>query len=74
MNPIALLKEAKTIAKAHGLFVVERASSNTQTVYIVYRAQPGGNVCIGARATPVALRRFIARAAGVSLTQTRRVK
>lgn len=57
-SPLQQLKEAKQIAKDHGLFVVERGGS-----YLLYREQQPRNVYVGSRNTPAALRTLVCKVA-----------
>lgn len=57
-SPLQQLKEAKQIAKDHGLFVIERGGA-----YLLYREQQPRNVYVGSRATPEALRAFVCKVA-----------
>lgn len=58
------LKEAKQIARDHGLFVVEKPATPGQTNYIVYRHLPNGrNSRLGVRKTVAQLIRFVSRLA-----------
>lgn len=55
-SPLQQLKEAKQIAKDHGLFVVERSGS-----YLLYREQTPHNVYVGSRRSPESLRAFVCK-------------
>lgn len=55
------LKEAKQIAKDHGLKVVECPIELGKTDYVVYRQLPDGRRArLGKRATPEGLRKYVA--------------
>lgn len=57
-------KEACRIAQDHGMFVVEKhPAPDAPTQYVVYRRTAGGNVRLGMRADPAALRHYVARLA-----------
>lgn len=60
-TPLQQLKEAKQIAKDHGMFVVERKAKDTE--YLLYRALTPGNVFLGKRATPGGIRNLVAKCA-----------
>ncbi len=60
---IAALREAKSTAKKHGLFVVEKPVG-TATEYVLYRILPDRNLRIGMSHTPAALRRLVSRSIG----------
>lgn len=57
-SPLQQIKEAKQIAKDHGLVLIEKAGT-----YVLYRKTPDGNVRLGARATPSGIRSYTARCA-----------
>ena len=57
-SPLQQIKEAKQIARDHGMYVVEKAGS-----FILYRKTDTGSVRIGARSTPGGLRQFVCRCA-----------
>ena len=55
-NPIAVIKEAKKIARDHGCVVSERAGK-----FLVYRKTAMRPVFLGYRTTPEALRAFVCK-------------
>ncbi|WP_068638755.1 hypothetical protein [Thauera butanivorans] len=57
------LKEAKVIAKDHGLFVVERRDQRGTTAYLLYRESTPRNVFIGKRNSPQGIRSLVCKAA-----------
>lgn len=58
------LKEAKQIARDHGLFVAEKPDPRGQTAYVLYRHMPAGpNVFVGKRNTPEAIRALVCKTA-----------
>lgn len=61
-SPLQQIKEAKQIARDHGMFVAEKRHGDT-TRYLLYRCAEPHNVLIGTRGTPEALRRLVARCA-----------
>lgn len=63
-DPRQLVKEAKQIARDHGLRLVE-CQTPAGTDYIIYRPLPDGRTTrIGKRSTPDGIRRFVADVAG----------
>lgn len=57
------LKEARQIAKDHGLFVAEKKDSQGNTAYLLYREMPRGpNVFVGKRSSPEAMRDLVCKA------------
>lgn len=60
-DEVKLIKEAKKLARDHGLFVVERADK-----FMLYRQCQPRNVLVGSRTTVTSLRRFVARVANVA--------
>ena len=61
-TPNQQLKEAKQIAKDHGMFVVEqKAAAGTQ--YLLYRELSPRNAFLGKRATPSGIRKLVANVA-----------
>lgn len=64
-SPLQQIKEAKQIARDHGLRVVEYQAAPGQTSFAVYRQLPDGtSTRIGSRSTPAGIRRFVAQCAG----------
>jgi len=61
---IAALREAKSKAKKHGLFVVEKPIGGGATEYVLYRILPDRNLRVGMSQTPAALRRLVSRSIG----------
>ncbi|MFA6310623.1 MAG: hypothetical protein WCV99_13385 [Sterolibacterium sp.] len=60
-SPLQQLKEAKQIAKDHGLKVVECPVKPGKTDYVVYRELPDGrDTRLGKRASPQGLRKYVA--------------
>ena len=62
-SPLQQLKEAKQIARDHGLFVIEKPDGRGNTAYLLYREHRPGNVYIGRRNTPEGIRRLVCKAA-----------
>lgn len=63
-DPRQLVKEAKQIARDHGMRVAE-CQTKTGTNYVLYRSLPHqGDIRLGKRSTPDGIRRFVADAAG----------
>jgi uncharacterized protein with GYD domain len=64
-SPLQKLKEAKQIAKDHGLKVVEFPVTPGKTDYVVYRELPdGSDTRLGKRSSPQGLRKYVADLAG----------
>jgi len=64
-TPLQQLKEARQIAKDHGLLVVDIKAAPGKTEHIVYRLIPNGQrVRLGKRATAEGLRKYVADLAG----------
>lgn len=61
-TPMQQLKEAKIIARDHGLFVVEKPERDGVR-YLLYRAQTPVNTCIGRRSTPAGIRALVCKVA-----------
>jgi len=60
-SPLQQLKEAKQIAKDHGLKVVECQVKLGKTDYVVYRELPNGSdTRLGKRSSPQGLRKYVA--------------
>lgn len=58
-SPLQQLKEAKTIAREHGLFIAEKTVKG-RCRYLLYRSRPhGGNVYIGQRGTCEGIRALV---------------
>ncbi len=63
-TPQQLVKEAKQIARDHGLRVVERPTKDGID-FVLYRNLPGGDdVRIGKRSSPAGIRKYVADVAG----------
>lgn len=64
-TPLQQLKEARQIAKDHGLVVVDIKAAPGKTEHVVYRLTPNGQrVRLGKRATAEGLRNYVAKLAG----------
>jgi hypothetical protein len=62
-NPLQLIKEAKQIAREHGLRLVEIPTAGGID-YVIYRHLPhGGDTRIGKRSSPEGIRNFVAKCA-----------
>ena len=61
-SPLQQLKEAKQIARDHGLFVVEKAERDG-TRYLLYREQQPTNALIGRRSSPGGIRDLVCKVA-----------
>ncbi len=61
-DPRQLVREAKQIAKDHGLFVVEKPDAKGIR-YLLYRAQHPHNVCVGRSGSPQGIRDLVCRVA-----------
>lgn len=61
-SPLQQLKEAKQIARDHGLFVVEKAERDG-TSYLLYREQQPTNTLIGRRSSPSGIRNLVCKVA-----------
>ncbi|MBS1198133.1 MAG: hypothetical protein H6R18_1918 [Proteobacteria bacterium] len=57
-TPLQQFKEAKQIARDHGMYVVEKSG-----VYMVFRKTPAQNVFLGKRSSASGLRQFVAKCA-----------
>ena len=57
-SPQQQFKEAKQIAKDHGLFVVEKAGR-----FLLYRANPQRPIYLGSRSSAQTLRSFVCKVA-----------
>lgn len=57
-SPIQQIKEAKQIARDHGLFVVEKGGK-----FLLYRCSTPRNVFIAQRGTPESLRQLVCKVA-----------
>lgn len=62
-SPLPQLKEAKQIARDHGLFVVERQDTRGITTYLLYRGTSPRNTFVGRRRDIGALRAMVCKAA-----------
>ena len=62
-SPRQQLKEAKQIARDHGLIVVERQDARGVTNYLVYRQTAPRNTFVGRRRDIGALRAMVCKAA-----------
>ena len=63
-SPLQQLKEAKQIAKDHGMVLFEKPIEPGKTSYIVSRKLPDGRkTFLGKRGTPEAIRAFVAKLA-----------
>lgn len=63
-SPLQLVKEAKQIARDHGLRLVE-CPTKTGTEYVLYRKLFGrDDVRLGKRSTPAGIRKYVADVAG----------
>ena len=63
-SPLQQLKEARQIAKDHGLLLIEKPIEPGKTSYIVYRKLPDGRkTFLGKRGTPEGARAYVAKAA-----------
>ena len=60
------LWEAKTIAREHGMFVVEKPIAPGECRYLVYRCVTPKNQCLGTRASIAGLLPFVRKCAGVA--------
>ena len=60
-TPQEQFRQAVTIAKEHGLFVVEKAG-----IYSVFRKMVDRNVFIGRRSTPASLRTLVCKVTNFS--------
>lgn len=61
-TPLQQLKEAKVIARDHGLFVVEKPE-RAGTRSLLYRSQTTGNVFLGRRSSPEGIRALVCKVA-----------
>lgn len=61
-TPLQQLKEAKQIAKDHGMFVAEQKARDG-TTYLLYREGHPRNVFLGKRSTPEGIRTLVAKCA-----------
>lgn len=60
-SPLQQLKEAKQIARDHGLRVIECPIEPGKTDYVVYRQLPNGRrTRLGKRSSPQGLRKYVA--------------
>ncbi|MEY2654946.1 MAG: hypothetical protein RLZZ524_1974 [Pseudomonadota bacterium] len=60
-SPLQQIKEAKQIAKDHGLKVVECPVALGKTDYVVYRTLPDGRrTRLGKRSSPAGIRKYVA--------------
>ncbi|MDO9596704.1 MAG: hypothetical protein Q7J47_03190 [Azoarcus sp.] len=59
-SPLQQFKEAKTIARSYGLFVVEKPAC-TGTHYLLYRTHTEGNVFVGRRSSPQGIRALVCK-------------
>ncbi|THF61434.1 hypothetical protein E6C76_20350 [Pseudothauera nasutitermitis] len=62
-TPLQQLKEAKQIARDHGLFVAEKKDIRGHTAYLLYRETPTRNVFVGKRSSPEGIRALVCKAA-----------
>jgi hypothetical protein len=63
-TPLQLVKEAKQIARDHGLRVAE-CPTKDGIDYVVYRKLPNGlDIRVGKRSTPAGIRKYVADVAG----------
>lgn len=62
-TPLQQLKEAKQIARDHGLFVSEKKDIRGNTAYLLYREVPGRNVFVGKRNSPEGIRALVCKTA-----------
>lgn len=62
-TPLQQLKEAKQIARDHGLFVVEKQDGRGKTAYLRYRENRPANTYIGRRSSPAGIRALVCKAA-----------
>jgi hypothetical protein len=60
--PLQQLKEAKVIARDHGLFVVEKPDRGGIR-YLLYRSQTTGNEFLGVRKSPQGIRALVCKVA-----------
>ena len=61
-TPLQQLKEARQIAKDHGLLVVDCQIEPGKTDYVVYRTLPDGRrTRLGKRATPEGVRKYVCK-------------
>lgn len=58
-TPMQQLKEAKQIARDHGLFVVEKTDCRGTTRYLLYRALEPRAAFIGRRGSPEDIRALV---------------
>lgn len=73
-SPAQQLREAKQIAKDHGMVVIEKQIARGETDYFVYRFVPGrGKVFLGHRKQIEMLRRWVAKLADVKPAADMRV-
>jgi len=63
-SPAQQLKEARQIARDHGLVLFEKPIEPGKTIYIVYRMLPNGRkTFLGKRGTPEGARAYVAELA-----------
>lgn len=61
-TPLQQVKEAKQIAKDHGMFVAEKKDRDG-TTYLLYREGHPRNIFLGKRTTPAGIRSLVGKCA-----------